>query len=133
MAQEQEDLPSNQNALQIMDGLTGWNQTEIRSFLSKYLIKGDDVFIPAGKLSYGERSRLSLACLVAHGYNFLLLDEPLNHLDIQSRARFEEALSNFEGTILTVAHDRYFIENYASKVWELIPPAIREINLAAAR
>ncbi len=133
MAQEQEELPPNQNALQIMDGLTGWNQTEIRSFLSKYLIKGDDVFIPAGKLSYGERSRLSLACLVAQGYNFLLLDEPLNHLDIPSRARFEEALSNFEGTILTVAHDRYFIENYASKVWELIPPAIREINLAAAR
>ena len=133
MAQEQEELPPNQNALQIMDGLTGWNQTEIRSFLSKYLIKGDDVFIPAGKLSYGERSRLSLACLVAQGYNFLLLDEPLNHLDIPSRARFEEALSNFEGTILTVAHDRYFIENYASKVWELIPPAIREINLTAAR
>lgn len=132
MAQEQEELPPYQNALEIMDGLTGWNQTEIRSFLSKFLLKGDDAFIPAGKLSYGERSRLSLACLVAQGYNFLLLDEPLNHLDIPSRARFEEALANFEGTILTVAHDRYFIENFANKLWELIPPAIREINLEAA-
>ncbi len=133
MAQEQEELPPHQNALEIMDGLTGWNQTEIRSFLSKFLLKGDDVFIPAGKLSYGERSRLSLACLVAQGYNFLLLDEPLNHLDIPSRARFEEALANFDGTILTVAHDRYFIENYASKLWDLIPPVIREINLEIAR
>lgn len=129
MAQEQEELDPRKNALEILDDLTHWNQTEIRSFLSKYLLKGDDVFIPAGQLSYGERSRLSLACLVAQGYNFLLLDEPLNHLDIPSRARFEEALSSFEGTILTVAHDRYFIENYATKIWELVPPGIRETVL----
>jgi ATP-binding cassette subfamily F protein 3 len=129
MAQEQEELNPRKNALEILDDLTHWNQTEIRSFLSKYLLKGDDVFIPAGRLSYGERSRLSLACLVAQGNNFLLLDEPLNHLDIPSRARFEEALSTFEGTVLTVAHDRYFIENYATKIWELVPPDIRETSL----
>ena len=55
--------------------------------------------------------------LVAQGCNFLLLDEPINHLDIPSRARFEEALSNFEGTILAVVHDRYFIDRFASDVW----------------
>lgn len=129
MAQEQEELNPKLNSLEILEEKTHWNQTEIRSFLSKYLLKGDDVFIPAGSLSYGERSRLSLACLVCQGYNFLLLDEPLNHLDIPSRARFEEALSNFDGTILTVAHDRYFIENYATKIWEVIPPGVRETVL----
>ncbi|TLN19858.1 ABC-F family ATP-binding cassette domain-containing protein, partial [bacterium] len=129
MAQEQEELDPAKNALEILDDLTHWNQTEIRSFLSKYLLKGDDVFIPAGRLSYGERSRLSLACLVAQGNNFLLLDEPLNHLDIPSRARFEEALANFEGTVLAVAHDRYFIENFATKIWELSPPTIHETIL----
>lgn len=129
MAQEQEELDPKLNALEILDSLTHWGQTEIRSFLSKYLLKGDDVFIPAGSLSFGERSRLSLACLVAQGYNFLLLDEPLNHLDIPSRSRFEEALASFEGTILTVAHDRYFIEGYATKLWEMDPPGIRETDL----
>ncbi|GAP14794.1 protein containg ATPase component of ABC transporter with duplicated ATPase domains [Longilinea arvoryzae] len=129
MAQEQEELDREKNALEILDETTHWNQTEIRSFLSKYLLKGDDVYIPAGRLSFGERSRLSLACLVAQGNNFLLLDEPLNHLDIPSRARFEEALSSFEGTILTVAHDRYFIEGYATKIWEMVPPGIRETDL----
>ena len=129
MAQEQEELNPKLNSLEILDALTHWNQTEIRSFLSKYLLKGDDVFIPAGSLSYGERSRLSLASLVSQGYNFLLLDEPLNHLDIPSRARFEEALSTFEGTILIVAHDRYFIENYATKIWEVLPPGVRETVL----
>jgi ATP-binding cassette subfamily F protein 3 len=130
MAQEQEELDPRLNSLEILDGITHWNQTEIRSFLSKYLLKGDDVFLPAGSLSYGERSRLSLACLVAQGNNFLLLDEPLNHLDIPSRARFEEALAAFDGTILTVAHDRYFIENYATKIWEMVPRGIQEINLS---
>lgn len=129
MAQEQEDLDPKMNSLDIMDKLIGWNQTETRSFLSKFLIMGDDVFIPMGNLSYGERSRLSLACLVAQGYNFLLLDEPLNHLDIPSRVRFEEALAGFGGTVLTVAHDRYFIESYATKIWEIDPPGIRETNL----
>ena len=71
------------------------------------------------QLSYGQRSRLSLACLVAQGVNFLLLDEPLNHLDIPSRARFEQALAGFEGSILTVVHDRYFIQRYATRIWEI--------------
>ena len=78
-------------------------------------------------MSYGERSRLSLACLVAKGCNFLLLDEPINHLDIPSRVRFEEALSGFEGTILAVIHDRYFIQSFATTIWEVTNGTIQII------
>jgi ATP-binding cassette, subfamily F, member 3 len=98
---------------------TDLNETEARAFLAKFLFTGDDVFVPIKLLSYGERARLALACLVAAGCNFLLLDEPINHLDIPSRARFEQALKNFEGTVLAIVHDRYFIEAYASQIWEV--------------
>jgi ATP-binding cassette subfamily F protein 3 len=124
MAQEQEDQHREWDALTTIQNLTTQSQTEVRSFLSKYLFTGDDVFTPVGRLSYGERARLSLACLVARGCNLLLLDEPINHLDIPSRARFEEALSAFEGTILAVVHDRYFIESYASSIWEVVEDKI---------
>jgi ATP-binding cassette subfamily F protein 3 len=95
------------------------SETEARSFLHYFLFAGDDVFLPVGKLSYGERARLSLASLVARGCNLLLLDEPINHLDIPSRARFEQALANFKGTVLAVVHDRYFIEGFASEIWDV--------------
>jgi ATPase subunit of ABC transporter with duplicated ATPase domains len=62
---------------------------------------------------------LSLALLVAQGCNFLLLDEPINHLDIPSRSQFEQALTQFEGTVLAVVHDRYFIERFATDVWQV--------------
>jgi ATP-binding cassette subfamily F protein 3 len=68
-------------------------------------------------LSHGERARLMLALLVAQGCNFLLLDEPINHLDIPSRTQFEAALTHFEGTALAVVHDRYFIDGFATRVW----------------
>jgi ATP-binding cassette, subfamily F, member 3 len=68
---------------------------------------------------------LALATLVARGCNFLLLDEPINHLDIPSRARFEQALSAFEGTVLVVVHDRYFIERFAAQVWEVENGTVR--------
>jgi ATP-binding cassette subfamily F protein 3 len=68
-------------------------------------------------LSYGERSRLELALLVAQGCTFLLLDEPINHLDIPSRARFEQALAKYTGTILAVVHDRFFIMQFATDTW----------------
>lgn len=80
---------------------------------------------PIGQLSYGERSRLMLAKLVAQGCNFLLLDEPINHLDIPSREQFEQALASFEGTVLAVVHDRYFIERFATEVWFLEDGGIR--------
>lgn len=84
-----------------------------------FLFAGDDVFVSAGDLSFGERARLSLASLVVQGCNFLLLDEPINHLDIPSRARFEQALTTFSGTVLAVVHDRYFIAGFASHLWRL--------------
>ncbi len=120
MTQEQEDLNSEWDALTTILNILNQSQTEARAFLSKYLFTGEDVFTPVGKLSYGERARLSLACLVARGCNLLLLDEPINHLDIPSRARFEEALSAYDGTILAVVHDRYFIENFATSIWEVV-------------
>ncbi|HSV85335.1 MAG TPA: ABC-F family ATP-binding cassette domain-containing protein [Levilinea sp.] len=119
MAQEQENLALGWNAYQIISQQSHLNETETRRFLAKYLFTGDDVFVPMGQLSYGERTRLALACLAASGCNFLLLDEPINHLDIPSRARFEQALKLFEGTVLAIVHDRYFIRAFASQIWEL--------------
>ncbi|MBW6472548.1 MAG: ABC-F type ribosomal protection protein [Anaerolineaceae bacterium] len=119
MSQEQSELNPESSVLETISKLLSQNETENRSFLSKYLFKGDDVFKQVKKLSYGERARLSLACLVAQGCNFLILDEPINHLDIPSRTQFEKALSEFEGTILAVVHDRYFIEGFATQIWQV--------------
>jgi ATP-binding cassette, subfamily F, member 3 len=117
ITQEQEELDSGFNALITFQHSASLNETESRAFLHKYLFSGEDVFTPVNSLSYGQRARLALACLVARGCNFLLLDEPLNHLDLPSRAQFEQALADFEGTILTVVHDRYFIKRYATRLW----------------
>ena len=119
MTQEQELLNSDFNALQTVQSIAPFNETEARNFLHYFLFKGDDALRPTGVLSFGERARLQLGLLVAQGCTFLLLDEPINHLDIPSRARFEEALANFKGTILAVVHDRYFIERFASDVWNV--------------
>ena len=119
MTQEQELLNPNFNALQTVQSVAPFNETETRNFLHYFLFKGDDALRPTPALSYGERARLQLGLLVAQGCTFLLLDEPINHLDIPSRARFEEALANFKGTILAVVHDRYFIERFASEVWNV--------------
>src|SRR3989442_3133553 len=89
----------------------------VRSFLARFLFSGDDVFKPIGALSGGERSRVALAKLTLQGSNFLVLDEPTNHLDLQSRQFLEEILSEFEGTLLFVSHDRYFVDSLATKVW----------------
>ena len=88
-----------------------------RSFLGRFLFSGDDVFKPIGSLSGGERSRVALAKLTLQGSNVLVLDEPTNHLDLQSRQFLEEVLGEFEGTLLFVSHDRYFIDSLANKVW----------------
>lgn len=117
MTQEQELLDSTLSALKTIQSVTSFNETEARNFLHYFLFEDDDPLRPTGELSYGERARLQLGMLVAQGCTFLLLDEPINHLDIPSRARFEEALANFKGTILAVVHDRYFIEQFASDVW----------------
>ena len=119
MSQEQELLDPAFTALQTIQSAAPFNETEARNFLHYFLFKGDDALRPSASLSFGERARLQLGTLVAQGYTFLLLDEPINHLDIPSRARFEQALANFKGTILAVVHDRYFIERFASAVWNV--------------
>ena len=86
---------------------------------------GDDVFVPVRSLSFGERARLALAKLVAGSCNLLLLDEPINHLDIPSREQFEHGLSAFAGTIVVVVHDRYFIERFATGLWSVERGSIR--------
>jgi ATP-binding cassette subfamily F protein 3 len=119
MAQEQELLDPTLNALETVQGLASMPETNARALLHFFLFSGDDVFVPVKALSFGERARLSLASLVVQGCNFLLLDEPINHLDIPSRARFEQALAAFEGTVLAVVHDRYFVAGFASEIWTL--------------
>jgi ATP-binding cassette subfamily F protein 3 len=116
MAQEQEGLNPRQTVLQTVASAFP-NQTRARNFLARYLFTGDEPLKLAGLLSYGQRARLVLARLVASGCNCLLLDEPVNHLDIPSRAQFEQALSQFDGTVLAAVHDRYFIERFADEVW----------------
>jgi ATP-binding cassette subfamily F protein 3 len=117
MAQEQELLDPDRNALALIREAAPMSETEARAFLHFYLFSGDDPLRPISSLSYGERSRLMLALLVAGGSNFLLLDEPINHLDIPSRSRFEAALSTYDGTVIAVVHDRYFIQRYATELW----------------
>ncbi len=99
--------------------VTTLSEEGARSFLGRFLFSGDDVFKPIGALSGGERSRVALAKLTLQGSNFMMLDEPTNHLDLQSRQFLEEVLSEFEGTLLFVSHDRYFIDSLATKVWSI--------------
>jgi ATP-binding cassette subfamily F protein 3 len=127
-AQEQEYLdPASTPYETIRAVAANMDQTEVRSFLHFFLFSGDEAFIGIDKLSYGERARLMLALLVAQGCNFLLLDEPVNHLDIPSRERFEQALDQFPGTILAVVHDRAFIQRVATGIWEMRQGQVREL------
>ncbi|MEJ2265946.1 MAG: ABC-F family ATP-binding cassette domain-containing protein [Anaerolineales bacterium] len=119
MSQEQEMLDMDISALETIQRQAPLNETAARSFLHFFLFSGDDSLRPVRELSFGERARLSLARLVAQGSNFLLLDEPINHLDIPSRERFEQALAQFDGTILAVVHDRYFIKRLATELWKV--------------
>jgi ATP-binding cassette subfamily F protein 3 len=126
MAQEQEGLDPALDAYTTIARLASFSETEVRSFLHYFLFEDDEVFTPVARLSFGERARLALASLVVQGSNFLLLDEPINHLDIPSRTRFEQALASFEGTVLAVVHDRYFIERFATEMWEVEEGAVRK-------
>ena len=90
-----------------------------RTYLGRFLFTDDDVFKPVDSLSGGERSRLALAVLLLQQANFLILDEPTNHLDIAARETLEEMLSEFDGTILFVSHDRYFMDRIATRIWAI--------------
>ena len=116
LSQGQSGLTQNQTPVEMMLSLIP-NETAVRSFLAYYLLTGDETLKPISLLSFGQRTRLLLARLVAEGANCLLLDEPINHLDIPSRNQFEQALARFEGAVLAVVHDRYFIQRFAEDVW----------------
>ena len=104
---------------EISDDYPYLNNTEIRNILAAFLFTGDDVFKHIGDLSGGERGRVSLAKLMLGNANFLILDEPTNHLDIASKEILEDALNNYDGTVLYVSHDRYFINRTAHRILDL--------------
>ncbi|MBQ9142694.1 MAG: ABC-F type ribosomal protection protein [Lachnospiraceae bacterium] len=104
---------------EISDDYPTLTNTEIRNVLAAFLFVGDDVFKRIGDLSGGERGRVSLAKLMLSNSNFLILDEPTNHLDIVSKEILEHALNSYEGTVLYVSHDRYFINKTASRILDL--------------
>ena len=101
---------------------------EARDRLAAFGFRGEDVFTPVGALSGGEKSRLRLCMLMGGDVNFLILDEPTNHLDIASREWMEDALSDYEQTLLFVSHDRYFIEKFATRIWALHDGAITDFR-----
>lgn len=126
MAQEQDTLAADSTPLATVQAAAlNQDPTEIRRLLHHFLFAGDDVFVPVGRLSYGERARLMLAELAARGCNLLLMDEPVNHMDITSREQFELALLQFNGTVLAAVHDRAFIRQVATGVWRLDGGRIR--------
>ncbi len=124
-AQEQETLEPESTPFETITCVAAMSETDTRAFLHYFLFTGDEVFLPIKALSYGERARLVLARLVATGCNFLLLDEPINHLDIPSRAKFEQTMQTFKGTVLAVVHDRYFIQGFATRIWAIGDGALR--------
>ena len=103
-----------------------YTDTEMRSILGRFLFRGDDVFLPVGSLSGGEKARLSLLKLMLSGANTLILDEPTNHLDIDSKEVFEAALLEFPGTAVIVSHDRYFLQKIPTRILELTREGINE-------
>ena len=109
----------NQTILNFFEQFDNRNETEIRTSLAKYMFRGNDVFKKVSSLSGGEKVRLILAKLLKQNINFLILDEPTNHIDIETREVLEEAIKEYSGTVLFVSHDRYFINNLAERIVEV--------------
>jgi len=115
--QIQESLDTNKTVIEeVWDTYPKMTETQVRNALAAFLFRGEDVFREINKLSGGERARVQLVKLILKPVNFLILDEPTNHLDIESREALEEALRNYDGTILAVSHDRYFINALAERI-----------------
>lgn len=118
--QMQSDLHDNKTVLdEVWDDFPYLTTTQLRTYLGAYLFKGDDVFKEVGLLSGGERARINLLKLMLRRDNFLLLDEPTNHLDIPSREALEDSLINYNGTLLVISHDRYFLNKVVNRMLEL--------------
>ena len=107
-----------------------YTELVIRNTLARFRFYGDDVFKLVSELSGGERARLTLAKLILSDVNLLVLDEPTNHLDIDSREALEEALLDFDGTVITVSHDRYFLSKLATRIIELLPEGANDISVS---
>ncbi|MGL5080273.1 MAG: ABC-F family ATP-binding cassette domain-containing protein [Microcoleaceae cyanobacterium] len=103
----------------IHDEVPTWTNEEVRSLLGRFLFAGETAFKKVAALSGGEKARLALAKLLLQPVNFLILDEPTNHLDIPAKEMLEEALQNYDGTVIVVSHDRYFISKVANKIVEI--------------
>ena len=118
--QENQNLDMSKTVIdELWDAHPDMKETELRGVLALFMFRGEDAFKQVSVLSGGERARLTLAKLILSGMNLLILDEPTNHLDIQSREALENALEGFDGTIIAVSHDRYFIKKLATRIIEI--------------
>ena len=125
--QHQSSLNPEKTVLdEVWDRFPRMEQSDVRGALGMFLFTGDDVFQPIKTLSGGEKGRVALTALMLRKDNLLLLDEPTNHLDMDSREVLENALAGFGGTIITVSHDRYFINRVADRVIEMMPDGVTE-------
>jgi len=125
--QHQDDIDENNTIIdEVCNSSNELTQTQLRNALAAFLFKGEDVFKSISVLSGGEKSRVALVKLMLSGANFLVLDEPTNHLDINSREILERALQNFNGTILAVSHDRYFIKKLATRIFEISDCSLKD-------
>ena len=121
--QENQNLTESNTVLdELWNAYPALTEFEVRSTLASFRFVGEDVFKSVSVLSGGERARLTLAKLLLSDMNLLILDEPTNHLDIASREALEEALLEFDGTIITVSHDRYFIDKLATRIVDIVSP-----------
>ena len=125
--QEQSNLSMDKTVLdEVWDSFPEMTTTEIRTALAAFLFRGDDVFKVINTLSGGEKCRINLLKLMLSKSNFLLLDEPTNHLDIASREALEDSLLGYDGTLLVISHDRYFLNKVVSKIYELKEDELKE-------
>ena len=125
--QMQENLNLNNTAIdEIWNTYPQLTETKVRSSLAAFLFKGDEVYKPLSAMSGGERARISLLKLMLGGGNLLLLDEPTNHLDASSREALEDTLKDYEGTLLIISHDRYFINKLADRILALDKNGVTE-------
>lgn len=123
--QEQQSLnPRNTVFEEMKEAYRLYTDAKMRGMLGRFLFSNDSVFLQVSSLSGGEKARLALLKLMLSGANVLVLDEPTNHLDISSKEVFEEALNDYEGTVIAVSHDRYFLNKIATRIIELKPDGI---------